>query len=82
MKRVIENFKYLKVLSNCNKKMLKSIIQSSDKELLSCICECILNCMNGNVKLSHEDKNKLKKYKNLLRNLLYKKNQSSSKKKF
>jgi hypothetical protein len=33
------------------KKKLKAIIQTSDKELVYCICECILNIVNGNVKI-------------------------------
>jgi ABC-type dipeptide/oligopeptide/nickel transport system ATPase subunit len=81
MKKVVKNLKYLRVLSNCKKKMHKAIIQSSDKELISCICECILNCLNGNIKLTEEQKHKLKHYKKAIRKLLYQQNSLKIKKK-
>jgi hypothetical protein len=72
MKRVQKNIEILKVLCKCNNKMLKAIIHTSDKELISCICECILNCVNGNVKLNQDDLKKLKKYQKTLYQLLNK----------
>ncbi len=34
------------------------------------ICECVYNCLNGNIELNNEIKTKLKRYKNDLRNLV------------
>ena len=79
--RIEKNLEYLKILSKCNNKMRKSIIDNADKELISTICECILNCMNGNINLNEETKLKLKRHKNSLRNLLIKKKISVKKKK-
>jgi hypothetical protein len=42
---------------------MRAIIHTSDKELICCICECIFNFVNGNVKVSYEELIKLKKYK-------------------
>lgn len=81
MKRVQNNINYLHVLCKCNKKMLKAIIDSSDKELISCICECVLNCINGNVKVNDDDLRKLKRYKKILRDLLNKHKPIKNKKK-
>jgi ABC-type dipeptide/oligopeptide/nickel transport system ATPase subunit len=81
MKRVQNNLELLKLLCKCKKKMLKAIIQTSDKELVYCICECILNIVNGNVKVGDEEIKKLKKYKNVLRELLSKYKPMKSKKK-
>lgn len=61
--------------------MLKAIIHTSDKELITCICECILNCVNGNVKLSERDLGKIKRYKSILRELLSKRKPMKNKKK-
>ena len=58
-----KNIEYLKILSQCNNKMRKSIIENADKELISIICECILNCINGNVNLDTETKIKLNRHK-------------------
>jgi hypothetical protein len=51
---------------------MRAIIHTSDKELICCICECILNFVNGNVKVSDEELKRLKKYKKILRELLNK----------
>jgi len=79
--KVEKNIEYLKILSKCNNKMRKSIIENADKELISTICECILNCINGNINLDTETKIKLNRHKNVLRNLLVKKKISVKKKK-
>jgi hypothetical protein len=81
MKKVKRNFDYLRVLGNCKKKMLKAIITSSDKELISCICECILNCLNGNIKLKDKEIVGLRPFKRIFRELLIKKKPLKRKKK-
>ena len=73
MLRIKKNLDLLKVLVTCNKNMRKALLQNADKELILTICECILNCLNGNIKLSEKCVEKISKYKKLLRRLLVKK---------
>lgn len=47
----------------------KKLISAADKDLIHCIAECSLNVLNGNVKLTDSEKNKLKKHKKTLRKL-------------
>lgn len=61
--------------------MQKSLINSADRDLVDTICECVLNCLNGNVNLKETDKLQLAKYKNHLRKLIQKKHTSLKKKK-
>lgn len=72
MKNVKKNLELLKVLSKCKKGMLKAVINTSDRDLILTVCECILNCLNGNIKLSPKNRDKLKKYKRTLRTLIQK----------
>jgi hypothetical protein len=58
----------------------KGIISNCDKRLLDDISECILNVLNGNIKLSDCTKRKLKKYKTSLRTLVDKRTPLSAKK--
>lgn len=81
MKRVQIFRNHLCVLRDCNKKIHKSLVHSADAELIKTICECVLNCLNGNVKLSDSDKHKLMKHKNCLRKLLSNKANSIEQKK-
>lgn len=64
-----KNIDYLKVLSKANKHQRGAIIQTANKELIECLCECALNILNGNVPLKNSDLQKLQKHKCHLRNL-------------
>ncbi len=44
--------------------MRKVILTNADEDLINTICECVYNCLNGNIKLNNEIKTKLKRYKN------------------
>lgn len=81
MEKIIKNEKYLNILKDCNNCMRKSIINGGNKDLIHTICECVLNCVNGNVKLSNPDKAVLSKHKRKLRKLLKSKNSSLKRKK-
>ena len=63
---VVNNKDLLNVLSKCNSKMRHSIINSADKNLINTICECILNCMNGNISINNETKIKFKRHKEVI----------------
>lgn len=70
--RIKKNIDLIKVIScSKNKKKLRNtIIQCGSRDLIQSICECILNSLNGNITLGHEDIKKLEKYKKPLRKLL------------
>ena len=78
---VVNNKDLLNVLSKCNSKMRHSIINCADKNLINTICECILNCMNGNISINNETKIKLKRHKEVLRKISVKKKVSLKEKK-
>lgn len=52
-----------------NNAQRKKVIQNAEKDLIKCICECALNILNGNVEVTNQQKNKLKKFKKVLRKL-------------
>ena len=64
-------FKYL-ISKYCTKENQKDIIRKAKGPLINKICECILNIINGKIKISSQDFEKLKPYKNLFRKLLVK----------
>ena len=63
---VVNNKDILNVLSKCHSKMLHPKIKSADKNLINTICECILNCMNGNISINNETKIKFKRQKEVI----------------
>ena len=67
--RLEKHIDYLKVLNKTNPKTRSAILQNADKELLLCICECVENILNGNVRLTPKQQNELKKYAKALRQL-------------
>ena len=48
-------------------KLHKAIVSNCDKELVNSICECVLNVLNGNVRLSDCVARKLRKHRAVLR---------------
>jgi hypothetical protein len=69
MKRVIKYLPVLQVLQShqIDKKTKQALLQSS--QLIRVICECCLNILKGNVKLSKREKSRLKRHRLLLRRL-------------
>ena len=64
--RLKKHIPVLKVLHKAKDKERKRIIDSGNKELILCLCECIINILNGNVPTTSDQKKKLKRYtKNL-----------------
>ena len=59
MKRVKSNYDTLNVLKSAEVKFLILIISKCKKELVNCINECVLNVLNGNIKLTVREKRKL-----------------------
>ena len=70
MDRLEKNIQNLKILSCCNKKLKNKVITKGDKSLILTLNECILNTLNGKIKISPKDKVKLLKHKYSLRKTL------------
>ena len=71
IEKELDVFKYL-ISKYCSKENQKDIIRRAKGPLINKICECILNIINGKIKISPQDLEKLKPYKNLFRKLLIK----------
>ena len=67
----------LKALFYLNKSQRKAILKSADRAIITAICECALNIISGNVKISDDKKKYLSKHKNLLRKLAHHKKERS-----
>ena len=59
----------LKALCHFNKEQRKSFLRKADKSLIKIICECVLNILKGNVKLTKSQIINLKRHVKLLRKL-------------
>jgi len=59
--RLKKHSSLLRVLRDANPKLRKSIIENCPNDLIYCLCECIENVLNYNVKLPEKEKKKLKK---------------------
>ena len=68
-RHVKSNAHLLKVLAECSPELRKSILQSASNSLLTSLCECCLNVLNGNVRLTSHQKRKLVRHKHKLRTL-------------
>ena len=80
MKRVKSNYHALHVLRTAEPKLRKAIISNCNKELVNSISECILNVLNGNVKLAGCNTRKLRKHRVTLRKVADKRVPLSTKK--
>jgi len=67
MKRVKTNYHTLQVFWTADPKLLKVIISKYNKKFVNCISECVLNVLNGNIKLTGCDTRTLQKHKAALR---------------
>ncbi len=72
LKRIIKYKKLIELLPKCNKRVFNKIIKNSKKEFIYTLCECVLNVLNGNIKISKNSLEKLKPKKNILRKLIKK----------
>ena len=68
MRRIKANYHTLQVLKNARSKLRIEIISNCNKDLLHSISECVLNMLNGNIRLSDCAKRKMK-YNSSLRSL-------------
>jgi hypothetical protein len=68
--KVKKNINTLRALCHLKKKQAKSLLQASDKQLIGCICECVHNVANGNVKISQKSLEKIQKHKSKIRKII------------
>lgn len=59
----------LRALRHLNKTERIKILRSGHKQLIRCICDCVLNILKGNVAVTDKQKQKLKRHQKILRKL-------------
>ena len=72
MRRIKANYHALQVLKNARPRLRKANFPNCNKDLLHSISECVLNVLNGNIRVSNCAKRKLKRFKSSLRLLVEK----------
>ena len=70
MRRIKANYHALQVLKNAGPKLRKVIVSSCNKDFLHSISECVLNVLNGIIRVSDCAKRKLKRFKSSLRSFI------------
>jgi len=81
MKRIKSNYHALQVLKTADPKLRKAILANCKRGLLKTLCECSLNLLRGNVKLTPCQNRKLRKHRVHLRKLADRRVSLSAKKK-
>jgi len=81
MNRLKSQLHFIHVRKTLNPQAISALLSSASNDLIKAIVECAINTLNGNHKLSKEEKSKLSKYKNRLRELIYPKISFKSKRK-
>ena len=72
-KRVEAHLSLLKKLRKCKPSHRKILIRDGGKSLQLCLRECAVNLLKGNIHLTKQQLNKLKKYKKQIREISKKK---------
>jgi hypothetical protein len=67
MNRLKFQYHYPHVLKDAKPQARRALLATADDELIKATDECVINTLNGNHKLTKEDKSKLSKYKSRLR---------------
>jgi hypothetical protein len=63
-------YHFLHVLKDAKPQAIRALLRTANGELIKVLVECVINTLNGNHKLTKEDKSKLTKYKSRLRALI------------
>ena len=71
--RVKKQAPLLNHLAKAKPSAVKAIINTGDKELINVLCECALNVLNGNVRLTKSQKARLCRHKTGIREISLKK---------
>lgn len=67
--RLKRNLHILRALKKPNRQRRREILKHADKDLICSICDCAKNILNGNIPVTETNKNRLKKHKQVLRQL-------------
>ena len=70
MRRMKANYYALHVLKKARSNLRKAIVSNCNKDLLNSICECVVNVLNDNIRISDCTKRKLRKFRTSLRFLV------------
>ena len=65
--------KELQYLCKAKPSIQKAIVEKANKSLIYCICECVQNILKGHVRLTTNQRKRLRRHKTNLRKLLEKK---------
>ena len=76
-----KNAHILHVLTHATPQICKAIIGAVDRELITCLCECAQNILNGNVPMTKNYLKHLQRYRSDVRTLAKKRTPKHSKKK-
>ena len=76
-----KNAHLLHVLAHTTPHMCKAIIRAADRELITCLCECAQNILNGNVPLTKSHLKHLQWYRSDVHTLAKKRTPKHHKKK-
>ena len=76
-----KNAQLLRVLAQAKPHMCKAIIGAADRDLVTCLCECAQNILNGNVPLNKSHLKQLQRYRTDVRKLAKKRTAKHTKKK-
>jgi hypothetical protein len=68
-KRLQKNLELLKILRKAKPSQRKAILESADNGLIYCLCECIVNILHGNVRITANRKRELAKHVKVLREI-------------
>lgn len=79
--RLRRNYKLLKLLKKAKQSQRKKLLETADKDLILCLCDCANNILKGNIRLKPKEKEKLRRHKTALRELTKGKSASGLKKK-
>jgi hypothetical protein len=69
----------LEKVKDCKQKR-NHIIDVAGKELVHCISDCVLNVLNGNIPLEYEEKERLRRHRHCMRELVKKKTSDKKRK--
>ena len=65
-----EQVSILKIIFHAKPELRKSLLKNADKQLVTTLCECVLNILLGNVPINNSPKEKLVKHKTFLRHIV------------
>lgn len=68
--RLKRHINELHTLNSCKTSQRKNYLKDASEDLIHCLCEVCYNILLGNIPVSPQQREKLKKFKNLLRKLV------------